>query len=215
LMIVIALLMKLTIQWDMKIIMKIINKPVRDLLEADYNPRQLTEKQYKDLQSSIKEFGFVDPIIINKRPERKNIIIGGHQRYKVAKMLGLEKVPCVELDLSVEKEQELNVRLNKNTGEWDYDVLANHFDTTELLDWGFVEAELGIKKEDLEFIATADDKELLEYPEDLNDSEVKMVQLFFNAKQKKVFDEWIDMLIEEFGTKNATDTILKYLSEQS
>jgi len=193
---------------------KIIERPLRELIEADYNPRQLTEKQYEDLKKSIVEFGFVDPIIVNKNKERKNIIIGGHQRFKVAQMLGMEKVPCVELDLSLEKEQELNVRLNKNTGQWDYDVLANHFDTTELLDWGFAEAELGVKKEDLEFIATADDKELVEYPDDLNDSEVKMVQLFFNAEQRKIFDKWIDLLKVDFNTKNPTDTILAFLSTE-
>ena len=191
--------------------MKIVNKKVRDLIEADYNPRQLSEKDYKDLKASIETFGFVDPIIINKNAERKNIIVGGHQRYNIAKMMGMEDVPCVELDLSLEQEQELNIRLNKNTGEWDWDALANNFPTTELLDWGFVEQELGVKKKDLEFVATGEDMELYEYPEDLNDSEVKMVQLFFNGKQRKVFDDWIDALKEAYDTKNPTDTIVKFL----
>ena len=194
--------------------MKIIERPLRELIEADYNPRQLTDSQYEDLKTSIETFGFVDPILVNKNKERKDIIIGGHQRVKVAKMLGIEKVPCVMLDLTLEQEQELNVRLNKNTGEWDYDMLANHFDTTELLDWGFAEAELGIKKEDLEFIATADDKEMVEYPDDLNNSEVKMVQLFFNAGQRAIFDKWIDALKIDLGTKNPTDTILAFLSNE-
>jgi len=43
-------------------------------------------------------------------------------------------VPCVEVDLTPEKEKELNVRLNKNTGQWDWDALANHFDVGELLE---------------------------------------------------------------------------------
>ncbi len=113
--------------------MKIIEKNIRDLRQADYNPRQLTEKQHKELVDSLEKFGFVDPILINKNKSRKNVIIGGHQRVKVATMLGIEKVPCIELDLSLEEEKELNVRLNKNTGEWDWDMLANNFDTGELL----------------------------------------------------------------------------------
>src|SRR5210317_1167495 len=109
--------------------MKIIEKNIRDLKQADYNPRQLTEKQHKELTDSLEKFGFVDPVLVNKNKTRKNIIIGGHQRVKVATMLGIEKVPCVELDLNEEQEKELNVRLNKNTGEWDWDMLANNFDT--------------------------------------------------------------------------------------
>ena len=192
-------------------LMKIINKKVSELNPAEYNPRQLTEKQYEDLKSSIELYGFVDPIIINKNKKRKNVIIGGHQRHRLAQMMGLDKVPCVELDLTFKQEKELNIRLNKNTGEWDWDMLANSFENTNLLDWGFAEQELGIKSGDLEFIATAEDKEIIEYPEDLNDSEVKMVQLFFNANERKLFDEWVETLIDEFETKNATDSIVAML----
>ena len=54
----------------------------------------------------------------------------------------MKEIPCVELNLTPEKERELNIRLNRNTGEWDYDSLANHFDVGELCEWGFDEAEL-------------------------------------------------------------------------
>lgn len=193
--------------------MKIIEKNIHELIESEYNPRQLSEKQYEDLKTSLQEFGFVDPVIVNKNPKRKNIIIGGHQRFKVAQMLGMKKIPCVELDLDLKKEQELNVRLNKNTGEWDFDVLANHFEETELLNWGFVEQELGIKKADLEFIATSEDKKLLEYPEDLNDSEIRLIQLFFTAGQRKTFDNWIENLKTKYNTKNPTDTVVAFLND--
>ena len=120
----------------------IIQKNVKDLIFADYNPRQLTEKQYKNLKASIENFGLVDPILINKNETRKNIIIGGHQRVKVAKRLKIKQVPCIELDLTLERERELNVRLNKNTGQWDFDVLANNFEIDDLVDWGFTHEEL-------------------------------------------------------------------------
>lgn len=120
----------------------IIQKNVKDLIFADYNPRQLTEKQYKNLKASIENFGLVDPILINKNETRKNIIIGGHQRVKVAKKLKIKQVPCIELDLTLERERELNVRLNKNTGQWDFDVLANNFEIDDLVDWGFTHEEL-------------------------------------------------------------------------
>ena len=115
---------------------------VKNLIFAEYNPRELTQDQHQDLKDSITRFGFVDPLIVNTHKERKNILVGGHQRLKIAKELGYKDVPCVEVDLTPDKEKELNVRLNKNTGQWDWDALANHFDVGELIDWGFNEDEL-------------------------------------------------------------------------
>ena len=122
--------------------MKIVTKNIGDLIEAEYNPRQLTKEQFQQITDSIKRFGIVDPIIVNKNKERKNIIVGGHQRVKVAGSLGFKEIPCVEVDLTPDKERELNVRLNKNTGEWDWDELANHFDVSELIDWGFDDKDM-------------------------------------------------------------------------
>ena len=122
--------------------MKIVNIKINDLIAAEYNPRQLTKDQYKHLRDSIKRFGLVDPIIVNKNKDRKNIVVGGHQRIRVAKDLKINDIPCVEVDLDYDKERELNVRLNKNMGEFDYDILADMFDVEELTDWGFNETEL-------------------------------------------------------------------------
>jgi DNA modification methylase len=116
--------------------------PVGALIFAEYNPRQLTKDQYKSLRDSMERFGLVDPVIINKHPDRENIVIGGHQRLRIAKDMGIDKVPCVELSLDLNQEKELNVRLNRNVGEWDYDALANYFDVGELTEWGFTEDDL-------------------------------------------------------------------------
>ena len=119
--------------------MKIESKLVKDLNPASYNPRQISSKQYKDLKESVKKFGLVDPIIVNK----DNTVIGGHQRLKICKDLKYVDVDCVMLDLSKEEERELNIRLNKSGGEWDFDLLSN-FEIEELKDWGFKEIELGL-----------------------------------------------------------------------
>tara|TARA_Y100000593_G_scaffold9824_1_gene17841 strand:+ start:633 stop:1232 length:600 start_codon:yes stop_codon:yes gene_type:complete len=131
---------------------KIIQRDIDSLIFAEYNPRQLTKDQYKHLKDSIQRFGLVDPVIINSNKDRKNIIIGGHQRCKVAKDLDIKKIPCVEIDLTYDKERELNVRLNKNTGEWDMDVLANMFELEELKEIGFTDKELKIFEDDEEEI---------------------------------------------------------------
>ena len=92
---------------------------------AEYNPRKHTPKQVEHLKESISRYGLVDPIIVNKNPERMNIVIGGHFRLKVAKELGIVDVPVIYLDLDIEREKELNLRLNQNTGEWDFELLKD------------------------------------------------------------------------------------------
>ena len=144
--------------------MKIVNKNIDSLIFAEYNPRQLTDEQYQHLKDSITRFGLVDPIIVNQHQDRKNIIVGGHQRTKVAKKLGIEEVPCVFVNLPYEKERELNVRLNKNTGGWDYDILADMFDLDELIDWGFKKEELVGFDAEIEVEGKIDDDEI---PEDV------------------------------------------------
>ena len=119
-----------------------------DLIMAEYNPRQLTKDQYTQLKDSLTRFGLVDPLIVNKHKSRKNILVGGHQRLKIAKEMGMEKIPCVEVDLPLDQEKELNIRLNKNVGEWDYESLANYFDVGELMEWGFSNDELQFYEEE-------------------------------------------------------------------
>ena len=121
--------------------MKVIEVPLQDLKEAEYNPRQMTEKQVKDLTESIKQFGLVDPIIVNNHKGRKNVVVGGHQRLKIASILGLKTIPVVYVNLDEKRERELNLRLNRNLGEWDYNLLAN-FNEKELLNVGFTSEEL-------------------------------------------------------------------------
>ena len=134
----------------------IIQKDINSLIAAEYNPRQLRKEQYQNIKDSLQRFGFVDPVIINKNKERKNIIIGGHQRVRVAKDLKYKKIPCLELNLTLDREKELNIRLNKNVGSWDYDILANNFDFDDLQDWGFDEDHLA-GFTDLDYSALDDD----------------------------------------------------------
>lgn len=139
---------------------KIVLRPINELIEAEYNPRELTDKQATQLADSLKRFGFVDPVLVNINEDRKDIIIGGHQRTRIAKQLGYTEVPCVELDLTLEQERELNVRLNKNTGQFDMDALANYFDTEELIEWGFTNEELSFFDDVVELEAEEDDFEV-------------------------------------------------------
>ena len=102
--------------------MKIEYVNIEELKPSEYNPRTLSDKQHEDIKKSLERFGFVDPVIVNKHKDRHNIIVGGHQRVKVAKDLGHDTVPVYYVELSKTKEKELNIRLNKNTGDWNFDI---------------------------------------------------------------------------------------------
>jgi len=115
---------------------------VEDLIPADYNPRKWSDKQLADLKDSIKQYGFVDPAIVNSNSNRKNIVVGAHMRLIAAKALGIKMVPVVYIDIAdIDKEKELNLRLNKNTGEFNFDLLAE-FDENFLARVGFDSEEL-------------------------------------------------------------------------
>ena len=127
---------------------KIKQRKISELNPAEYNPRQLTDKQYKQLKKSLKTFGCVEPVVINSNPMRKDIIVGGHQRCKVWRDLGNDTIPTVEVELDEAAEMELNVRLNKNTGEFDFDMLSSYFDMEVLKEWGFQDYEFGMTLDD-------------------------------------------------------------------
>ena len=98
--------------------------PPSELKAADYNPRTIDEKEMAALKRSIQELGFVENIVANKHEGRENIIIGGHQRWRAATELGIEKVPVFFVDLDTEKEKILNLALNRISGEWDESKLG-------------------------------------------------------------------------------------------
>lgn len=106
--------------------MKITYVPVGSLNPSTYNPRKWNEAQKNALKESITKFGVVDPIICNAFEDRKNTVIGGHFRLAVAKELGFTEMPVVYVNIAdIEKEKELNVRLNKNLGEFDFALLKD------------------------------------------------------------------------------------------
>lgn len=103
--------------------MNIIKRHIDDLVPAEYNPRvdlKPGDKEYDKLKRSIEEFGYVEPIIYNKR---NNTVVGGHQRLKVLKELGYTDIDVVEVDLNDNDEKALNIALNKVSGDWDNEKL--------------------------------------------------------------------------------------------
>ena len=104
--------------------MIIEKKKAAELLPAEYNPRKDLkpgDPEYEKLKCSITEFGYVEPVIWNKRTGN---VVGGHQRLKVLLDTGVTDIDCVVVDMDVEKEKALNLALNKISGDWDNEKLA-------------------------------------------------------------------------------------------
>ena len=117
-------------------------RKLSDLFPSTYNPRKFSETNKKYLSDSLSKFSLAEPIVINS----DNTIIGGHFRFKILTERygrnGTEidvRVPNRPLDKS--EETELNLRLNRNLGEWDFDLLGK-IDTSMLQDVGFDSKEI-------------------------------------------------------------------------
>ena len=123
-----------------KLVVQQIN--IKEIKPSPYNPRKISNEDFAQLVESLRQYSFVEPLVVNSNPERYGNLIGGHQRLKAAIHLGFTKVPVVFIDLDEKHERALNLRLNRNTGEFNIELLKN-FDIGELLDVGFNDSDLG------------------------------------------------------------------------
>jgi hypothetical protein len=170
--------------------MQIITRKISDLIRAEYNPRELTKEQENQLTDSLKRFGLVDPIIVNTHKDRKNILVGGHQRMKVWESMGNETIPTVEVNLNLEKEKELNIRLNKNTGKFDTELLLEHFDTDDLIEWGFDDYEFPTFEEELDY-SILDDEDLESELDEMTSGVKKAIQIEFDLEHYEEASELV------------------------
>jgi len=122
------------------------NVDIESLHPDPANPRRIGKEELEALTRSLREFGFVQPVLARKSD---NVVIGGHQRLLAARRLGWKTVPVIFLDLSVEQSRLLNLALNRISGEWDQELLARMLadlrpvEDIDLSLSGFSEEELG------------------------------------------------------------------------
>jgi hypothetical protein len=109
---------------------------VSQIKTNDSNPRIIKDDKFHKLVRSLQEF----PTMLEYRPVIVNedmVILAGNMRFKAAMHLGYEKVPTIiAKDLTEKQQRELIVKDNVGYGEWDWDMLANEWDTQELDEWG-------------------------------------------------------------------------------
>jgi ParB-like chromosome segregation protein Spo0J len=100
------------------------------------NPRFIKDEKFKKLVQSIKEFPqmlHIRPIVVNA----DMIVLGGNMRLKACQEAGLKEIPIIQAnDLTEQQQKEFIIKDNVGFGEWDWDNLANEWDTEELAEWG-------------------------------------------------------------------------------
>ena len=110
-------------------------KKISDIKLNPNNPRLIKDDKFKKLVQSIKDFPEmldIRPIVVNQ----DMIILGGNMRYRACKEAGIKEIPVIVTDLSEEKQREFLIKDNTSGGEWDWDMIANEWDTEELIEWG-------------------------------------------------------------------------------
>lgn len=126
--------------------MEIRNISVKDLIPYDRNTKKHDKTQINNVAESIKQYGFVQPIVIDKN----NTVVIGHCRLLAAKQLKMKEVPCVCVeDLTEEQVKALRIVDNKsNESEWDFDILPDELAELDLSDFDF---DFGIDEEEEDF----------------------------------------------------------------
>jgi len=119
----------------LNVIRKVKKMLLKDIKPNPSNPRTIKDDSFKKLVKSIKEFPEmleVRPLILNQ----ENVILGGNMRFKAAREAGIKELPVKIVDWSEDKQKEFIIKDNVSGGEWDWDILANEWDTELLDDWG-------------------------------------------------------------------------------
>jgi len=183
------------------------------------NPREIPQESIQKVVKSIREYGNNQPIVI----DQDNVIVVGHTRWKALKLLGRKKAFVIKKEFEKGKAMAYRIMDNRSAEEskWDNKLLASelnilkdfNFDL-DLTGFNLSELENLSKDKELEFKQdpnTLMDNFTTEFPEGMQVSHIKMVQLFLNIETEKSFRVWILELQKQLGTDNLTDTVYKVI----
>lgn len=135
--------------------------PINSIRNNPINPRLVNKAKFEKLKKSIQDFPQMlelRPIVINEH----GIILGGNMRYKALVELGYTEVPVIVANhITKEQENEFIIKDNLGFGDWDWDILANEWDSVELEDWG-----LDVWQNEDDILNNLDEEEIEEAPKD-------------------------------------------------
>lgn len=181
---------------------------INDIIPYHNNPRK--NQAIDKVASSIKEYGFQQPIVVDKQM----VVIVGHTRLLGAKKLGLDKVPIVIADLSNAKAKAYRIADNRVNEESDWDFKLLQEELNILLD---LETDLnltGFSSEELDSMFTKEEIEFPETVEMIDDdnnhvlNDVKMIQLFYEPDNEKRFREIVELVKDNNNINNISDAVM-------
>lgn len=182
--------------------MKIVKKKLSELVLPEYNPRIITERQFNQLEKSIVEFGYVVPIVWNRRTGH---VVSGNQRVKALKELfgNNYEVEVVEIDVDERTEKQINVVMNAVKGDWDNSKLIKLLDELErkgkLHLTGFTETETRKLFEEYGLIREKEEELFTDIEEVLKEQNtVYKITIEFNDAKKY---EYVAVAIKKLKSK--------------
>jgi len=176
------------------------------------NPRIIKNDKYRKLVQSIKEF----PEMLKLRPivvDENMMILGGNMRWKASRDAGLKEVWIdIAEGLSDEQKDEFIVKDNLNFGEWEWNMLANEWDSVQLAEWGL---DVWQNEDDIE---TSDEFSL----PDGDKSNLEQITYTLSSEQSNIIKEAIQDIkhteeykyVETFGNENSNGNALYLLIQQ-
>ena len=127
--------------------MKTIKVKISDIKLNPNNPRLIKDDKFAKLVKSVQEFPEmleIRPIVVNS----DMVVLGGNMRLKACKEAGIKEVPIIIADnLTEEQQREFLIKDNVSGGEWDWNLLANEWDSEQLIDWGVDIPDFSIEEE--------------------------------------------------------------------
>lgn len=190
--------------------LNLVPKRISELVPADYNPRTITDKARMGLSNSIDTFGLVQPIIYNKRTSN---IVGGHQRLSDLIVKGVKETDVVELDISIAEEKALNIALNSQTiqGNFDQDLLTSLIkdisidtDTSHLLK--------DLNLDSFEFINSLPEKKEKVQKETYGE-ELRQLHITLNEDDYIYITESLKHLQKKYMVDNISNAFLSFMKE--
>lgn len=191
---------------------------IRQIRPNPDNPRFIKEGKFEKLVKSIKEF----PEMLELRPIVVNqdmVVLGGNMRLKACEEAGIEQVPIIFADnLTEEQQKEFIIKDNSSFGEWDWDLLANEWDASDLIDWGMdLPKEWSLDPEELgeDFtLADGDREPFQQMAFHLSDEQAEQIRNALDDVKKLEEFKYVETFGNENGNGNALYLIIMQWAEQ-
>tara|TARA_B110000908_G_scaffold153311_1_gene189746 strand:+ start:303 stop:890 length:588 start_codon:yes stop_codon:yes gene_type:complete len=160
---------------------------ISKVVPNENNPRFIKDYKFKKLVKSIQDFPEMlklRPIVVNK----DMVVLGGNMRLKACKEAGLKEVYILKAnELTEQQQREFIVKDNVGFGEWDWDILANEWDNTQLKEWGM---DVWQPEEEVDY-SILDDDDLSEDLNDMTNGVKKAIQIPFELEHYEEASELV------------------------